>query len=451
MTESLALRRAGKRLVTIAALVAFAWVLVETEVTSESGAMATALLGFVLLTAFLAGAVARGMGLPAVTGFVLVGIAVGPSGIGVLHGEVVEQLRRIDEIALALIALMAGGELRMGELRKAFRSIVGITLSVGGVVVIGMLAMVLVMRPFVPFLADQSWGVTIAVGLLLAIWSANSSPDATIAVINETGASGELTETILGVTIFKDVLVIVGFAAALTLTGPLVKPGGAFDATVLGVVAWEVGGALLLGSLAGVVFGFYLERIGARSALATLAFTFVLVLLAEMLHMELLLTAVGAGFIIENFTEAGDDLIQAIEANAMAVFAIFFALAGAALSLETLRAYWLTALVIVLVRGGLTWAGAQLGARVTDSSPLVTRWTWMGIISQAGVTLGLSLLVARELPAIGETFVAVTTAVIIVHLLVGPVLLKIALERAGEGQSRERAGDPADALADAVG
>jgi len=451
MTESLELRRAGKRLVTIAALVAFAWVLVETEATAESGATATALLGFVLLTAFLAGAVARGMGLPAVTGYVLVGIAVGPYAIGVLRVDVVEQLRRIDEIALALIALTAGGELRLDELRKALRSILGITLSVGGVVVIGMLALVLVMRPFVPFLADQPWGVTIAVGLLLAIWSANSSPDATIAVINETQASGVLTETILGVTIFKDVLVIVAFAAALALAGPLVAPGAAFDATVLGVVAWEVGGALLVGALAGVVFGFYLRRIGARSALATLAFTYVVVLLAETLHVELLLTAVASGFIIENFTEAGDDLIQAIEANALVVFAIFFALAGAALNLKTLGAYWLMALVIVLARAALTWAGAQLGARVTDSSPLVTRWTWMGIISQAGVTLGLSLLVARELPAIGDAFVAVTTAVIIVHLLVGPVLLKVALERAGEGRSGERVGDPADALADAVG
>ncbi|NIQ58156.1 MAG: transporter, partial [Gammaproteobacteria bacterium] len=59
------------------------------------------------------------------------------------------------------------------------------------------------------------------------------------------------------------------------------------------------------------------------------------------------------------------------------------------------------------------------------------RFTWMGLISQAGVTLGLSLLVAREIPGVGDVFVAVTTAVIIVHLLLGPVLLKVALVRAG--------------------
>ncbi len=236
------------------------------------------------------------------------------------------------------------------------------------------------------------------------------------------------------------------FAAALALAGPLVEPGGSFDAALLGIVVWEVGGALAAGGLAGVVFGFYLNRVGARSVLATLAFTYILVLLAEMLHVELLLTAVGAGFVIENFAEAGDDLIKAIEANALVVFAIFFALAGAALNLETLATYWVVALVVVVVRSALTWSGVQIGARVARSSPSVIRFTWMGLISQAGVTLGLSLLVAREIPGVGDVFVAVTTAVIIVHLLLGPVLLKVALVRAGEGVGQDRT-SPADMLA----
>lgn len=434
MPDALALRRAGKRVVTLGMLVLFAWVLLRAEATSSTAATATVLLGFLLLAAFIAGAAASGFGLPAVTGYVLVGIIVGPYAVGVLGQDMVEQLRRIDEIALALIALTAGGELRMADLKKALASITGITLGVASVVALGMAALVLLTRPLVPFLADQPWGVTVAVAMLLAIWCANSSPDATIAVINETGASGELTETILGATIFKDVLIIVAFAAALSLAGPLVRPETGFDLSVLGKVAWEVGGALAIGGVAGSVFGFYLNRISARSVLATLAFTYILVLLAELLHVELLLTAVGAGFVIENYSEAGDDLIHAIEGNALVVFAIFFALAGAALDLRSLQAYWLMALVIVAARAGLTWLGARAGARIAGASTLVTRFSWMGLISQAGVTLGLSLLVARELEEVGDAFVAVTTAVIIVHLLLGPILLKVALVRAGEAE-----------------
>ncbi|NIP77808.1 MAG: sodium:proton exchanger, partial [Gemmatimonadetes bacterium] len=176
-----------------------------------------------------------------------------------------------------------------------------------------------------------------------------------------------------------------------------------------------------------------------------------LVLVAHAIHIELLLTAVAAGFVIENFSEAGDRLIDAIEANSLVVFAIFFALAGAALDLQTVVAFWPVALVVVLARAALTWAGTRVGARYADSPPEVTRLAWMGLISQAGVTLGLSLLVAAEFPAWGDQFVAVTTAVIIVHLLVGPVLLKVALARAGEdgdSPSAAKRVSPADLAAE---
>ena len=244
-------------------------------------------------------------------------------------------------------------------------------------------------------------------------------------------AHGEVTETILGITIFKDVVVIVLFAVALSLARPLAG-NAAFDPGLVAAVAWEVGGALGIGALLGWGFSVYLERSDARSVLATLVFAYLVVLVAQTLHIELLLCAVSAGFVIENFSRAGDRLIDGIEANSLVVFAIFFALAGAALNLGTVVAFWPVALVIVVARTILTWLGARAGARMGGSPPAVARLGWLGLISQAGVTLGLSLLVARQFPAWGSEFVAVTTAVIILHLLIGPVLLKIALVKAGE-------------------
>lgn len=439
-------RRSVKRLVTVAGLAALAFVLLRFQTNASDSATATVLLGFLLLAAYMSGAATRGFGLPGVTGYVLVGILVGPFALGILSPPMVELLRRIDEIALALIALTAGGELRLADLRRSARPILGIGLGVMATVLVGMTALVLAARPFVPLLAGLPWPTVFALGLLLAVWCANSSPDATIAVINETGATGDFTETVLGITILKDVLVIIAFSAALSLIGPLVRPGATFDPGLLLHTAWEVGGALLAGGAAGAVFAVGLSRLGARPVLATLAFTYILVLLAETLHVELLLTAVGAGFVIENFSEEGDSLIHAIEANALVVFAIFFALAGAALNLRTLAEYWPLALGVVLARGLLTWAGSRLGARVGRSAPEVARWSWMGLISQAGVTLGLSVLVADALPGPGQVFAAVTTAVIIVHLLAGPILLKVALERTGEAGSPHGTGEADEVL-----
>lgn len=420
-----------KRLFTLAALIGFVYLVLALDTPAHHRTTATVLLGFILLSGYIAGAAAAGFKLPRVTGYVLVGILVGPFALGIFTQDLVESLRTIDELALALIALTAGGELKLKELRSSLRSILGISLGIVLLVVVGITALVLVMKPLTPALADGTWGFALAVGLLLAIWSANSSPDATIAVINETGARGTLTETILGVTIFKDVVVIVLFAVALSLAGPLAGEG-AFDPGLVGTVAWEVGGAFLVGGALGWLFSLYLARARKQTALVTLLFSYALVLVAHAVHVELLLAAVGAGFVIENFSSEGDRFIHGIEANSLVVFAIFFALAGAALDLGTVVAFWPVALVVVAARGALTWAGARAGAALTGAPDAVSRLGWMGLISQAGVTLGLSLLVAREFPEWGGQFVAVTTAVIIVHLLVGPVLLKVALGKAGE-------------------
>lgn len=423
----------GRRGVIVLGLVALTALLVRAPHAPHAGTTAM-MLGFTLLSAYIAGGAAAAIGLPRVTGYVLIGIAVGPFALEVLSGAMVEDLRTIDELALALIALTAGGELKVKEIRRMLAQIVSVGLAVMAIVVVGVAALVLAARPWLPLLADRPIGFALAFALLLGIWCANSSPDATIAVINETGSRGPVTETILGVTVFKDVLVIVAFAAALSFAGPLTRPDASLDVSVLGTVAWEVGGALAVGALAGWAFSAYLVRVSGRSILATLVFTFVLTQIAREIHVELLLLAIAAGFVIENFSAAGDELMNALEANAIVVFALFFALAGAALDLGALAEYWAVALAIVAVRLVLTWLGAWTAGRVVDLSEDVSRLAWRGLISQAGVTLGLSLLVQAAFPEWGATFVAITAAVIIVHLLVGPVLLKSALLASGEAR-----------------
>ncbi|HEX7052257.1 MAG TPA: cation:proton antiporter [Longimicrobiales bacterium] len=419
-------------LLMFVALVALTLAVRELATPAPNAMPATMLLGFVLLASYLAGKVAAAVRLPRITGYVLAGILVGPFALGILDAPTVASFRIIDDLALALIALTAGGELRVAELRRSFRAIVGIGLGVLLIVMVGMALLVVAVRPFIPPLADQPWSFTAAAALILGIWSGNSSPDATIAVINEAEVHGDLTETILGVTILKDVLVIILLATALALAGPLVDPQATFDSALLGQVAWEVGGAILIGAVAGWGFALYLEHIAKRSVLATLMFTYLLTLAADGFHVELLLLAVSAGFVIENGSPAGDQLIHAIEANALVVFAVFFALAGAALDLRVFATFWFAALVIVLIRGGLTWLGAWIGAAAAAAPRMIQRLAWRGLISQAGVTLGLALLVGREFPEWGNDFVALATAIIIVHLLTGPILLKSALVRSGE-------------------
>ena len=399
--------------------------------TLEDGRLAI-LVGFVLLAASVAGVLASEAGLPRITGFILVGILAGPSLLGLLPPAAVEELRLIDRFALALIAMLAGGELRTEDLRPQARTILVTTLVVTAIVWVGVAATVLAVRPLIPFLAELPFSASVGVALLLGVWAANSSPDLTVAVIEEKHAKGPLAEVILGITIVKDVVVIVLFTMTLALVTPLLNPEEPFSAHALVDLAREVGGALVVGSGLGWIFSVYLGDADARprSPLATFLFAYVLVVVATELHVELLLTGVAAGFVIENLSPAGDRMIEGIRSVAVVIFAFFFAIAGASLDLAAVLRFGVAAVVIFAVRAGLTRWSTRLGTRLSGASEEVQADSWKGLISQGGVSLGLVLLIRDAFPDVGGGVVALAMAVIIGNILGGPVLLGRALEGA---------------------
>lgn len=392
----------------------------------------TVLIGFVLLAASAAGGLAAQATLPRLTGFLLVGLLAGPSVLGIMTPEVVGDLRLIDEFALALIALLAGGELKVGALRPQARAITAITGMITLIVWVGVGATVVLVRPLTPFLADAPMATTLGVAVLLGVWAANSSPDLTVAVIEETGAKGVLTDTILGTTIVKDVVVIVLFTLTLALVVPFVEPGESFSAHVFADLALEVGGALVVGAGMGWIFSLYLgdRKATPRSPFATFVFVYLIVVIAARLHIELLLTGVAAGFVIENLSPAGDRMIRGIESVSVVIFAFFFTVAGATLNLDAVREFWLPALLIFGSRAAFTWLGTRAGARLAGASDEIRVRAWRGMISQGGVTLGLVLLIQRSMPSVGSGVVALGMAIIVGNILGGPILLKSALSGA---------------------
>ena len=393
------------------------------------GAEVAVLIGFVLLIANVAGSLAASSGLPRLTGYLIVGILAGPSILGLMSPEAVEELALIDRFALVLIALMAGGELKLSQLRPQARNILYATLSVTVIVWIGITALVVLMRPLVPFLVERPISGVVAVGLLLGIWCANSSPDLTVGVIEEMHTSGPLVDVILGVTIVKDVVVIVFFTLTMALVAPLLNPGEHFDSLILLHLARDVGGALVVGAGMGWVFSVYLgdDKVRHRPPVATFLFAYVVVVVAARLQVELLLTGVAAGFVIENLSPAGDRMIRGIQSVAVVVFAFFFAVAGARLDLGAVRQFWLAALIIFTGRAALTYWGARVGLARAGAPPEIEQKTWQGLLSQGGVTLGLILLIQDSFPSVASGIVALGMAVIIGNIMGGPILLKRAL------------------------
>jgi Kef-type K+ transport system membrane component KefB len=415
--------------VTLALLMGLTWLTFQAVDPSFGDGRLAIFAGFVLLAASAAGTVAVALGIPRITGFIVVGIVAGPSLLGLLPTQAVDDLQLIDDFALALIAMLAGGELRMSTLRPQAKTIALTTLAVTGIVWVGVALALLAISPLVPFLDALPFEGVVAVALLLGIWAANSSPDLTVAVIEERRAEGPLTEIILGVTIVKDVVVIVLFTLTVALVAPLLDPDQTLSGEAMQTLGIELGGSLVLGAAMGWVFSQYLggEGTDARSPFATFLFAYLMIVLVHQFHLELLLTGVAAGFVIENLSPAGDRMIQGIRSVAVVIFAFFFTVAGARLDLGAVREFWLAASTLILARLWLTRLGATKGTAWAGAEAHVRGRTWQGIISQGGVSLGLILVVQARFEAVGDSLLALAMAVILGNILAGPILLARAL------------------------
>jgi len=451
-------RELTQRVFALLVLGALLWVVRSYEAAAGPGPGGTALaLGFLLLAAFLGGQVASQAGLSRITGYILVGLVVGPGALGLLHEADVERLRLLDEVAIALIALTAGGELSLERLRGMGRTLASITLLGTAVLFVAVAGAVLALSAWLPFTAGRPLPLVLTVAVVFGSIAIASSPSVAIAVITDTRSRGPVASTVLGVTVLKDVLVIVAFAAALSVAYAVLEPAAAAGTGLGSGLALEIGGSLAVGALLGAGIGAYLKFAGRHMVLFAIGVAWLAAELASALHLEVLLLALTAGFTLENLVPvAGHRFVESLEAASLPLYALFFSLAGAAVHLDALAHLWLWALLLIAARAAGLWAGTRAGARLARAPEAVSRFAWLGFVSQAGVALGMVTILARSFPTWGEELRTVFVAMVAVHELVGPVALQWALQRSGEAGTAEEGeedatGEAAWAAAEAGG
>jgi Kef-type K+ transport system membrane component KefB len=406
------------------------------EVTGTPVALAA---GALLLAGLFAGKVAKGVGLPRLTGYLLIGIAVGPYALRFIPGEGVAGLALLNGLAVSLIALAAGAELRVGPLRRVGRAVLRLGLIISGCVFVISTLAVVVLRPWISFLSGMGLGQAVAVAALVATVVVSFSPTVTIAIVQETKARGPFTEFLMSLVIVGDLVVMIAFALAAGVVkasfGGQLDLGGLFRG-----IGWELFGSLGAGALLGALTLWYVLKVGREVPLFLSAMCFASAEIGLHLHLSPLLVSLAAGALIANLHEpSGQRLHQAVERAGLPVFALFFAAAGAGLHLDALATVGPLALLLVALRAGGIYLACRRFAPPGD--PRLARFLWMGLISQAGVTFGLAALVGRTFPGFGQSIEVLIVAMITVHELVGPVLTRRALARSGEVPA-EGAGAP---------
>ncbi|HEY5940010.1 MAG TPA: cation:proton antiporter [Gemmatimonadales bacterium] len=424
-----------RRLVVLMLLVGGA-VLLEPLRAPTEGVIAPRslfLFGILLLTADTFGALAHDLRLPRLVGYLVAGLALGPSVAGVVPAGVLEDLGMMKRLAVGLIGLLAGAELRLSDLRERHRTILLILIFEMTAVLIALLGTTLLIQHWLPFLQGLEAAPLFFVALLFAVLLTVNSPMVTLALLTETGARGPLAKTTLGAVLLADVVVILLFTGAFSLAQSSLAGTSEGAPQVLFGLMREMLGSIAAGAFIGAVVTLYLRFVKRELVLFAVVVVFAAAAAAEALHFELLLSLLVAGFLVENVAPVrAEPLVGALHQTAVPVFVIFFAMAGAELHVREFVAVWPLVLVVALARMGAIFGSARTAARIAGAEPVVQRDGWTGLVSQAGVALSLTTLVADRLPVVGAAMQTLAVGIIAFNETVGPILFRRGLERAGE-------------------
>ena len=294
-----------------------------------SGALLT--LGFLILAAYTVGEIMSRWGLPKLLGYLIAGMVFGPSGLEAVSSGGVFRLQPVNQLAVALIAFVAGAELRWEEVKErgpAYLRIIGTEMPLTFFLIAGTMFL---LYPYVPGEQQQTTLHAIVFSLLFASIGIAHSPAVTLGILSETNARGPVARTSLGVVLISDVFLVIVFSLMATLSRALLPPAGTAEIASLPMIVWEIAGALIVGALMGGGIALYLRFIRKELLLFGIIVGMLGAEIARITHVELLLCLLTAGFVTENFApdDSGEALRSAVARAGAPVFVVFFALSGA--------------------------------------------------------------------------------------------------------------------------
>ncbi len=391
-----------------------------------------AMLGAALLLGWGAGLLCRRLKVPMVVGYILVGVIMGRSVLGIFNTENFEGLVFFSYIALACIGFDIGGELVLRKLRGLGKPIIWIS----ALEALGAFALVAAAI----YLHTRRLYTALVFGALASA----TAPAATVDVLREYKAAGPLTTTVFAVVGIDDAAAIIIYSFSIFFAKMLLVQGDVRLAEVALKPTAEILGALVLGFAVGVAFLFLIRDYTARRGLLVLTWGAILVTtgLANLFGFSLILANMALGLTVVNTTKwRRDDLFELMRGTTPPVFVIFFVLVGSQLDAGKLASLgWIGVLYIVFRSMGKQ-AGASLGAVVSDAPPPVRKYLGLCLFSQAGVAIGLSIQTWLTLgqdkygaagAELGMMAVSIIAATTLVFQLIGPPLTRYAVIKAGE-------------------
>lgn len=365
------------------------------------------------------------LNLPNVTGYLLVGLLVGPFCLKVINEENIDGLKVITNAALGFIAFSIGGEFKLSSIKRLGKSIIIITLFQAFV------------TSGLTFLVLWAVGISMPITLCLCAIAAATAPAATLMVVRQYKARGPVTDTLLPVVALDDAVGLMIFSLCFALA-KVVETGGELTITnVLLMPILEIVLSLTFGALIGFVLSLVMKVFKSRAnrLIGMIAGVFLGIALCEIMPLELssLLVCMMIGAVFTNMRSDSISILDGQERWTPPLFMLFFIISGAELDLTVLPTVGLMGIAYLVARSIGKILGAAVGAKTVKADSNIVKYLGFTLLPQAGVAIGMAQMVSMSLGGVvGEKVTAVVLCATLIYELFGPVITKIALTRAGE-------------------
>ncbi len=392
------------------------------------------------------------LGLPAVTGYLVAGILIGPyclgllgiEGLGFTSFENVESFHILSEAALGFIAFTIGNEFRLSSLKQIGKQAVVIAIfgAVGATILVD--AALITLSFLMPEVVD------LPIALTLGAIASATAPAATLMVVRQYKAKGPVTQMLLPVVAIDDAIGLIVFAVSLG-AAKAVNSGHMDILSIALEPLIEIVLSIVAGGILGALLSYTERLFHSRSKRLSITVAYVLLGVAiSQIKFHIggvhcgfssLLLLMMMGTVFCNMCDFSEELMDRLDRWTGPLFALFFVLSGAELQLSVFTQWTMVVVgvVYIIFRCLGKYFGASISAKITHCDKTIQDYLGITLFPQAGVALGMTLIASAEIGGTqGDVIRNITLFSVMIYELVGPMLTKIALTKAGEIKPEER-------------
>lgn len=386
------------------------------------------------------------IGLPNVTGYLIVGVLLGPYFLGlfganglVFSVKVNEQLEFISNVALGFIAFSIGGEFKLSHIKKLGKNALVICcFQAFSAVILVDLALIL----FAPLLH-----ISYSVAIILGAIATATAPAATLMVVRQYKAKGIVTDTLLPVVAFDDAIGLIVFAVSLAISQSLLSGAQITVMDILVMPLLEIVSSLAIGFAIGALMTLGVKFFKSEGNRLCIIIASVLLgvglceIFQRYLDFELssLLLCMSISLAFVNISKECDTILAQTETWTPPLLMLFFILSGSELNLQVLPTVGWLGVIYILVRSLGKYFGTYVGSRIVKADKNVRRYLGFALLPQAGVAIGMATICVNKFPSeTGDMILAVVLCATLIYELVGPFITKLALQKAGEIKIEKR-------------